>query len=140
MGRGKVISGIVGNRIKELRTIRGVSQKELADLLSKSERAVRMWELGKSEPDLLTVVKLANYFGVSLDELLKLDDFTAEDEKTIGGRIKKARISKGRKQSELADMLELNLSLVTLAKCLDLSRNYLLGYEEDNENGEKDDA
>ena len=39
-------------------------------MLYKSESTVRMWELGKSEPDLEMLKKIANFFNVSVDYLL----------------------------------------------------------------------
>ena len=147
MGRNKVISGIVGNRIKELRNIKNLNQDQVAQVLGVSRQAYANYESGKREPDLQTVIKLANYFDVSLDELLKIDDYTVEDKKTVGGRIKLARVAKGLKQSELAEMLGLAAStvalyeqnrrepnlktVVKLAKCLGLSLDYLLGYDEE---------
>lgn len=146
MGRSKVFSGIIGKRIKELRNIRNLNQHQVAQELQVSRQMYSSYESGKREPDLQTVVKIANYFGISLDELLNLDDYTEEEKKTVGGRIKQARIAKGLKQSELAEMLELAAStvalyeqnrrepnlktIVKLAKILDLSLNYLLGYDE----------
>lgn len=41
----------IGERLKELRIEAGLTQLELAKKLNKSDGAVRMWELGKSEPD-----------------------------------------------------------------------------------------
>ena len=63
--RSKTISLKTGNRIRELRVQKGLTQKELAEKLFKSESAIRMWELGKSEPDIQSVNLLAQIFGVS---------------------------------------------------------------------------
>ena len=56
--------------IRSLRRGMGESQKELAKKLNKSESAVRMWELGKSEPDIETLKLLARHFGVSVAYLI----------------------------------------------------------------------
>lgn len=58
------------NQVKQLRTERGWSQDELAAKVFVSRQAVSKWENGDGNPDLETVVKLANLFGVSLDELV----------------------------------------------------------------------
>ncbi len=71
--RAKNISSATGNKIRELRNKAGFTQKELADKLHKSESAVRMWELSKSEPDLQSINELAEIFGVSVDYLLGKD-------------------------------------------------------------------
>ena len=68
--RAKNISSATGNKIRELRNKIGLTQKELADKLHKSESAIRMWELSKSEPDLQSINELAEIFGVSVDHIL----------------------------------------------------------------------
>lgn len=77
--RTKTMSDTLAGRIKFLRIKHGHTQKELSEHLYKSESAVRMWELGKSEPDIDTIVKMAIYFGVSVDHLLGFDDKKYEE-------------------------------------------------------------
>ena len=72
--RSKSIDDSVGTRIKQLRTSRNITQKELAEQLYKSESTVRMWELGKSEPDLAMLKTIAEFFSVSADYLLDRND------------------------------------------------------------------
>lgn len=67
--RAKIKNNSVGCRIKQLRTDRGVTQKELAEILHKSESAVRMWELEKSEPDMETLKNIAAYFRIDMNYL-----------------------------------------------------------------------
>ena len=61
-------------RLRELRTEKGMSQKELARLLNTTNSSVCDWERGRSEPNLDTVAQLARYFDVSADYLLGLED------------------------------------------------------------------
>lgn len=56
-------------RIKELREEFLLTQKELADKIGNVQRNVSNWENGTSEPDLETLVRIADVFGVTLDEL-----------------------------------------------------------------------
>lgn len=56
-------------KIKELRAEFQVTQKELADKIGNTQRNVCNWENGKSEPDCESMVKIANLFGITLDEL-----------------------------------------------------------------------
>lgn len=58
------------NKIKELRKSKGMSQKELADLLYVNQTAVSQWERGITYPNQNTIKKLADYFDVTIDCLL----------------------------------------------------------------------
>ena len=65
-------SWAVGNRIYQLRTAKGMSQRELAQALgSDSNEFVARWERGASSPSAETLVKLSDFFGVSVDWILK---------------------------------------------------------------------
>lgn len=64
--RSKFISPEVAEQIKMLRLNAGMTQKELAKRLHKSESAIRMWELGKSEPDVTTLRLLAKTFDTTV--------------------------------------------------------------------------
>ena len=61
-------------RLKELRTEKGLSQKELGQILNTTNSSVCDWERGGSEPNLDTVAQIARYFDVSADYLLGLED------------------------------------------------------------------
>ena len=56
-------------RIKELREEFGLTQKELAAKIGNVQRNISNWENGSSEPDCETLVRLADDFGVTMDEL-----------------------------------------------------------------------
>lgn len=57
-------------QLKKLREQINLSQKDLASLIDKSHQAYNFYEQGKREPDLVTLVKLADVFRVSVDTLL----------------------------------------------------------------------
>ena len=63
----------LGNTIKTLRTNMGLSQEELADAVYVTRQTVSNWETGKSYPDVKSLLLLGNFFGVSLDILIKGD-------------------------------------------------------------------
>ena len=80
----------VSKNLKELRRGRGVTQEELSAYLSVSPQAISKWERGESLPELDYVVKLSNYFGVTVDDLLgvgeikrkeKIEEYEAETAK-----------------------------------------------------------
>ena len=60
---------LFGNSIKEQRIKKGLTQKELAELLKVSAQAVSKWERGGT-PDILLLVPLAKALGISLNLLL----------------------------------------------------------------------
>lgn len=59
------------NRIKILREEKHIYQKDLANLLSVSVPAINYYENEKRAMDTETAAKLADYFGVSIDYLLR---------------------------------------------------------------------
>lgn len=59
----------IGSNIKLLRRAKGVTQEELAEAVHVSFQAVSKWENGGA-PDIDTLPALANFFGVSIDELM----------------------------------------------------------------------
>ena len=68
--RAKSRTACIGENIRQLRRDASLTQKDLAEKLYKSESAVRMWELGKSEPDSDTLINMATIFGVPVDVIL----------------------------------------------------------------------
>lgn len=59
----------LGEKIKALRKSRNITQENLASVLGITAQAVSRWELGSAYPDVEMIPSLANYFGVSIDEL-----------------------------------------------------------------------
>ena len=57
--------------LKALRTQKGVSQQTVADYLEITRQAYSNYENGNREPDYETLLKLAEYFGTSVDVLLR---------------------------------------------------------------------
>ena len=56
-------------QMRRLRQERGMTQQGLAEALGVSTSAVQKWERGQSEPNTKTLQRMADLFGVSLDEL-----------------------------------------------------------------------
>lgn len=61
----------LGENITALRTKAGLSQGDLADALEVSRQSVSKWETDASTPELDKLLRLAELFGVTLDELVK---------------------------------------------------------------------
>ncbi len=59
-----------GKFIAQLRTSQNLSQKELANKLNVSDKAVSRWETGKGFPDVDSLQALSNFFDITINELL----------------------------------------------------------------------
>lgn len=61
-------------RLKELRQEKGLTQAEVAKSVKTSQRNIGRWENGENEPTASFIAKLAEFFQVSTDYLLGLED------------------------------------------------------------------
>lgn len=61
-------------RLKKLRQAQNISQLKLAMDLNMNQNSISRYETGEREADYETLIKLADYFGVSLDYLLGRSD------------------------------------------------------------------
>lgn len=64
----------IAERIKLLRSNKGLSQKELADIIQVHQSSEQRFEYGTARPSLDTLLLLADYFDVSLDYLVGRSD------------------------------------------------------------------
>ena len=71
---------LIGQRIKELRKERHMTQEQLAELVGISFQAVSKWENGIALPDITLVPRLAQIFGVTTDELFAYNQNEIRDE------------------------------------------------------------
>lgn len=63
-------------KLKELRQIKNLTQKQVADFLKCNQTAVGKYERGELEPSISNICKLADFFGCTTDYLLgREDDF-----------------------------------------------------------------
>jgi len=61
--------------LRELRQAEELSQMQLAVATGLSQTAIASWELSKQEPKANALITLAKYFGISIDELLGVEDY-----------------------------------------------------------------
>ena len=59
-----------GSILRELRQTEGLSQMQLAIKSGLSQSAIAHWELGETEPTAGALITLAEFFDISIDELL----------------------------------------------------------------------
>ena len=60
----------IGELISELRKSKGMTQKDLAEQLGVTDKAVSKWERGQSYPDISLIIPLSDLLGVTANELL----------------------------------------------------------------------
>lgn len=70
----------IGEVIKSLRRNKNITQEQLANLIGVSTPAVSKWESGTSYPDITVLPILANYFEVTIDELLNYKNELSKEE------------------------------------------------------------
>ena len=63
----------LAQNLRYLREKKGLSQRECAEIFGLSGSAIAMWEQDQRKPDIEMIVRLAEYFDVSLDELVLKD-------------------------------------------------------------------
>lgn len=61
---------MIGNKLKELRTSKNLTQEEIAKLLNVAQGSYSNYEKNKREPDYETLKKIATFYKVSIDYLL----------------------------------------------------------------------
>ncbi|MCT3091767.1 helix-turn-helix transcriptional regulator [Lactococcus lactis] len=132
---------VFAEQLKTLRKINGITQKELAEKLKIKQNSYSDWENGKSEPNIEMLVRIADYFDVSLDYLMggKMKNIT----EAFSLCLKKIRMKRKLSQKQIAEELKISQqqyskweggiitpnaeTLVRLADYFDVSVDYLLG-------------
>lgn len=81
--KGEIIldKKMLGDRVKELRIRRNLTQKQLADDLNLSQSTIGMIESGKRDASNELLIKIANYFNCSTDYLLNIKDNKSAENK-----------------------------------------------------------
>lgn len=63
-----------GEKLKQLRTSRGISQQKLADSLGMAQSSIGSYEVGSREPSFEVIQKFARYFHVPFSALMQSDE------------------------------------------------------------------
>ena len=69
-GEGIMDQKKIGGFLKELRNEKGITQEQLAEELGVSNRTVSRWETGFNMPDISVLIEIADYFDVSIPEII----------------------------------------------------------------------
>lgn len=105
----------LGEKIRFLRRRDGRTQEELASALGVTAQAVSRWEAGGSYPDMNLIPSIANYFGISIDEL-----FGYENRRELKIEQLFAEISRMTRQNSGVDR--------NITECIALARNALVEF------------
>lgn len=65
---------MLADTLKKLRQENNVGQKELAQALKTSLKTISHWETGYSEPSIVQLIALADYFEITIDELVNRNE------------------------------------------------------------------
>lgn len=64
---------LLNKKLSILRKQSGLTQEQLAEVLSVSRQAISKWERGEAVPDLNTLIALDDFYDINLDELVRYD-------------------------------------------------------------------
>lgn len=92
--------GIIGPNIKRIRKEKGITQKELGNMLNISQAAIGQFESTSSNPKIETLEKIAACLAVPVAELLEIHaeedyDIMTADEWELSGKMHSIEMSKG---------------------------------------------
>lgn len=113
-----------GAFVAQLRKERGMTQKELADILHVTDKAVSKWETGKGFPDLKLLEPLARALGVSLVELMRGERLesdalpVAEAEQVVSQAMNRSQQTTARRYLKLLSALLIGIGALCLLQLI----------------------
>ena len=127
-------------KLKELREERGLAQLEISKQIGIPYHNYNKYELGKIEPDISTIIKIADFYSISIDELLNR---SSQAKSNQGLKLKALRVLNNLTQAEVARRIGVTQStynyyekektqpdfntLIKIADLYNVSLDYLLG-------------
>lgn len=122
----------LGAFLAALRKASGMTQKQLADKLNVSDKAVSRWERDESAPDLTLIPVIAEVFGVTSDELLRGQRASPEDipERISGKAEKQIRhiLRKTLTKFKIQSAISITVALAGLIGAMILNLGFLRAY------------
>ena len=100
---------MLGEKLKTQRMSLGLTQQEVAEHLHVSRQTISNWEVGRNFPDIPMIISISDYYGISLDELLKGDEGLMDKMK------KDAELVKRTKRRKVFDGVFVGLLVLTIA-------------------------
>ena len=108
-------------KLKQLRIENQKSQQDIADYLNISQSNYSKYELGTIEPSITLLIKIANFYGVSLDYLLERNNPNIIDKSILSN-----------KMQELLNLI-LKLNDTQVDRILGIVQMYLLEYNKEKQ-------
>lgn len=105
----------LGQKIRELRRRDGRTQEALAEAIGVTSQAVSRWESNGGYPDMEMVPSIANYFGVSIDELFGYNNERSKKIDELAAKIDQMNFQN-------------NGDDVNIDECISLARNALIEF------------
>lgn len=101
----------IGDRIKELREEKGITQSELGSILGISGKTISNYEKSDRQPSLELISKISDFFQVSTDYLINGKESIATDKGVVKIKFKSGNLATIKKEETqlLIKMLEENL-------------------------------
>ena len=116
-----------GRFLSTLRKAKGMTQRELAELLNVSDKAVSRWERDESMPDILLLPVLADIFEVTCDELLRGERIVKETyQESSDKQIQRIRalIKKSKSKFQAFSMISVGVALLGVLIAIVLNFSY----------------
>ena len=108
----ELLKVMLGKNIAAYRKRHGLTQAGLAEKLNYSDKAVSKWERGESVPDVLTLVQLADLFGITVNDLLTDPNQLPEKTGAVVGKMEKAVEKTLKRKADKLSILGLSSLLV----------------------------
>ena len=107
----------IGGFLKDLRKEKGITQEQLAEKLGVSGRTISRWETGNNMPDISLLVEIAEFFDVSIPEIIK-GERKSEDMKEETKEVAETMSDYARAEKEQLLKNIRNMSIIGLAALL----------------------
>lgn len=111
----------LGKMIASFRKENGMTQLELADKMGVTDKAVSKWERDLSCPDINSLPKLAEIFGVSVDQLIQIRSKTQSDSNRNGANKITALVFKA-----VALAMGIAVLVLSILKAIDIYSGFLM--------------
>ena len=126
----------VGVFLKDLRKEKGITQEQLAEELGVSGRTISRWETGSNMPDISLLVEIAEFFDVSITEIIKgerkSEDMKEEAMEVAENMSDYAKAEKEQLVKSIRNMSIMGLAALLIYMALDVTgvydRNHFLRY------------